>query len=341
MTLVHKLHGYQQGGFRRVGQTAARVTGKNYRDRTQRTAANVKQKTMKTLLDGNSNSDRSTLQTRPLSMAGWMLLFSLLAASCTTPVNAQQLSVHVSFHVPGWAPSYANAERVRYYYFPDIECYYDARTAEYIYLDNGRWIFSRLLPPWYEWFDPSTAFVIALNYRVFEPWRHFHYYVAHYPRYYYKSFRPDRHKHYEGIARGYNENDRNMLFRPQGREEEGFRRNDNRPMDGRDRQLAVPPANDRGRDRQQAVPEINRDRNNNQNRSQEREVSRNNGPQQSMPTINRENNRQEPARQAAPSGRSEEVKYYGREVGRPVHVNRNMRERQETKTREGKTARER
>ncbi|MCE1197926.1 MAG: hypothetical protein LWW85_03060 [Marinilabiliales bacterium] len=292
---------------------------------------------MKTIFKRNAGSEQNALQPHHFSLAGWLLLTALLAASCMTPVTAQHVSVGISINVPGWAPPYANIDRIRYYYFPDIETYFDARSGEFIYLDNGRWIFSRVLPPWYDWFDPNAAFVVALNYRVFEPWRHFRYYVSHYPRYYYRSVLPDRYRHHDGFPRGFNENDRNMVFGPRHeRDDNGFRRPDNRPAD-RNRPQVVPqgPGPDRGREEHNNVaPNLNREP---ERRQPERQAET---PRQ-MPNANREPARQENNRQAAPAGRSESVNYYGREVGKPVKVNRHMREKEETKTREEHTPRQR
>jgi hypothetical protein len=104
---------------------------------------------------------------------------------------------------PPWAPAYEDGLAVRYYYLPDYEVYYDVWDHEFAYLDEGRWVFTRELPGPYAAIDLSSAFVVVLNDRVYEPWMHHQYYVAHYPRYYYMSVYGDR----EGRQlRGFNEN---------------------------------------------------------------------------------------------------------------------------------------
>ena len=133
----------------------------------------------------------------------------LLGFSMATPVIAQ-ISVGVNINVPVWAPSYDNVDQVQYYYLPDIEVYYDVWNHEFVYLDDGNWIFSPTLPPMYANYDLNNAFVVVLDANVHQPWMHFHYYVAHYPRYYYRSvYRADA----GHPIHGFNENMRAAVYR--------------------------------------------------------------------------------------------------------------------------------
>ena len=126
---------------------------------------------------------------------------------CDTP---SRLIVGMHYTNPSWAPPYAGG--VRYYYLPDIEVYYDLSDQEFIYLDNGQWLFSPVLPSMYSGFDLYNGFVIALNLDVFQPWMHHQYYVSHYPRYYYHNY------YHTDIAsiRGFNERDRKPIYWRQG-----------------------------------------------------------------------------------------------------------------------------
>lgn len=151
---------------------------------------------------------------------------------CDTPSYV----VGVQYSNPPWAPAYYPG--VRYYYLPDIEAYYDLSNQQFVYFDNGQWLFSTALPSIYGSYDLFNGFVIALNFRVFEPWKYHHNYLSHYPRYYYNNFYRDR-----GIStmRGFNENDRNHFFRKQD--------DHNRRDDGRDNkperkpEISRPPRN--------------------------------------------------------------------------------------------------
>jgi len=111
---------------------------------------------------------------------------------------------------------------IRYYYFPDIECYYDIWNREFIYPEDGSWMFGATLPPSYSWFDLNTAFIVLLDYNVFEPWRYFNYYVSHYPRYYYRSIYKDRYEDAINPPRGFNENSGSIVNR---NKEESIERN--------------------------------------------------------------------------------------------------------------------
>ena len=135
-------------------------------------------------------------------------------AGCGTPSS---LMVGMHYAHPSWAPPYASG--VRYYYLPDIEVYYDLSDQEFIYLDNGQWLFSPVLPSMYSGFDLYNGFVIALNLDVFQPWMHHQYYVSHYPRYYYHNY------YHADLAsiRGFNERDRKPIY---WRQEERDRIND-------------------------------------------------------------------------------------------------------------------
>jgi hypothetical protein len=108
---------------------------------------------------------------------------------------------------PAWAPAFYPG--VRYYYFPDIETYYDLENQDFIYLDDGQWFFSYQLPPIFSGFDLYNAFIIALDIDVFQPWMHHHFYVSNYPRFYYRSlYRGDEF----ADIRGFNENEHKPFF---------------------------------------------------------------------------------------------------------------------------------
>ena len=129
-----------------------------------------------------------------------LLLFigSPLAAYCQDELESNEKVV-----VPAWVPTYDDIYHVRYYYFPDIEVFYDVWNQEFVYLQDGDWMFASSLPPMYSGFDLYNCFIVVLNRRVYEPWMHFHHYIAHYPRYYYYSVYniTDTHE-----LRGFNEN---------------------------------------------------------------------------------------------------------------------------------------
>jgi hypothetical protein len=128
---------------------------------------------------------------------GIIILLTMLSGFGTSSLQAQV----VRYTNPVWAPAYYPG--VRYYYIPDIEAYYDLSNQDFVYLDEGQWLFSYGLPPMYAGFDLFDAFVIALDVDVFQPWMHHQFYVSNYPRYYYRSV----YKETEVTnIRGFNEN---------------------------------------------------------------------------------------------------------------------------------------
>jgi hypothetical protein len=63
--------------------------------------------------------------------------------------------------LPDWGPTgYDNA---RYYYLPDIETYYDVRTKNYVYMDNGKWARTTTLPTAYKDYDLYDSYKVVLT----------------------------------------------------------------------------------------------------------------------------------------------------------------------------------
>ena len=101
----------------------------------------------------------------------------LCAGLCTTLAFTQQSQAQVRIGVninigdqPSWRP--AGYDYAEYYYLPDIETYYYVPQRQFIYLSNGRWVFSALLPPRYRNYDLYNGYKVVVNrpyaYRYFE-----------------------------------------------------------------------------------------------------------------------------------------------------------------------------
>ncbi len=149
--------------------------------------------------------------------AAFMMVFSTLTGFGISSATSQDL-----YPNPNWAPPYSPG--VRYYYLPDIETYYDLQNHDFAYLDNGQWLFSNTLPPQYGSYDLYNGFAVALDVNVYQPWMHHHFYVANYPRYYYRNV----YREQELVnIRGFNENQRAAFYWNQEdrRRTEDFRRN--------------------------------------------------------------------------------------------------------------------
>ncbi|MBI3883097.1 MAG: hypothetical protein HY305_02490 [Sphingobacteriales bacterium] len=88
-----------------------------------------------------------------------LLLSVLLTVSYLQFTNAQ-VNVNIAIQ-PAWAP--VGYDYVDYYYIPDIDAYYNVPAQQYIYLDNGGWIYSTGLPPRYRDFDIYHSYKVVIN----------------------------------------------------------------------------------------------------------------------------------------------------------------------------------
>lgn len=138
-----------------------------------------------------------------------LLITAVTMTGCYTPYYAETTPVrqNISYINPNWAPEYH--ESVRYYYLPDIECYYDLSAGQYVYLRNGRWYNSNYFPSFYYDFNIDNCFVVILSSDVYRPWMHHQYYLTHYPRYYYRDYYDYSNFPY---VRGFNENLRSAIY---------------------------------------------------------------------------------------------------------------------------------
>ena len=264
-------------------------------------------------------------------------------------------SVQSRYDNPAWAPPYS--EGVRYYYLPDIEAYYDLSARQFVYLSNGRWYDSSQCPSIYAGFDLNNCFAIALDVNVYQPWMHHQYYVSHYPRYYYRDYYDHSNIPY---VRGFNENTRSAIYwsqsersRARNWDDEGLKSDRQFKYTKEDRkqqynwnnsgQYKNSSKNDNRNNQSQgnwndnnnSQRQDNRNKNNNGNNTYS---SGNDGGNRSVqnhennnvaPTrtsgVN-ENNRQQPDTKSQTSGGARSTNYYGRTIGQPVKVERQMRQ---------------
>ena len=115
-------------------------------------------------------------------MKKFILAFALLigvTSFCST-VEAQNINVSINIgRQPAWGP--VGYDYAGYYYFPDIDIYYDVNVGFFHYYDRGRWVTSRYLSYAYRNYDLYRLYKVVLN--VHQPWRNHHYYCNHYAKY--------------------------------------------------------------------------------------------------------------------------------------------------------------
>ncbi len=91
-----------------------------------------------------------------------ILITAFLFAGIIVSKTNAQVSVNVNIGVqPVWGP--VGYDYVEYYYMPDIEVYYWVPRRQYIYLSNGRWVFSAGLPAAYRSYNLYSGYKVVIN----------------------------------------------------------------------------------------------------------------------------------------------------------------------------------
>ena len=136
--------------------------------------------------------NKSKYMKKILTVTG--LLFGSFAVTQTV---AAQVRVGININIgdqPSWRdPGY---DYVEYYYLPDIECYYYVPRHQFIYLSNGRWVFSASLPARHRHYDLYSGNKVVVNrpytYRNFDQDR------RHFGKRYYFNNRNNGNRHHNG-----------------------------------------------------------------------------------------------------------------------------------------------
>jgi hypothetical protein len=88
------------------------------------------------------------------------LSFYIVGLLFTIAMNGQ-VTVGAHFAPPVWAPK--APPTVKYYYLPDIETYYDVPAKNYIYLSNGTWVRTTVLPASYKEYNLANSHPVYLT----------------------------------------------------------------------------------------------------------------------------------------------------------------------------------
>lgn len=251
-----------------------------------------------------------------------------------------------SYNNPVWAPTYYTG--TRYYYFPDIECYYDLATRDFVILNRGHWMFVPSIIPYYSTFDLYTSYVVIINKSVYQPWMHHQYYNSHYPRYYYIDYYD-----YSNIpyVRGFNENSKGAIYWSQSDrnkarqwDDRNLRNNRKFTYSSEDRRVQQETTQRVNKERAAASTATSRDRDTpsrvTENTTTDRQNPRTNTNTNTRTetTTDRRTDASQSTRNDASStsgtqstSRSSNTNYYGTPIGTPVRVEPQMR-RTETST---------
>jgi hypothetical protein len=84
--------------------------------------------------------------------------------------DAQHVSIHINLdRQPAWGPS--GYDYAAFYYFPELNIYFDVNNALFYYPNGRRWVSSYYLPLKYINYDLYRMYKVVLN-DLRQPWRH-------------------------------------------------------------------------------------------------------------------------------------------------------------------------
>ncbi|MCD7936633.1 MAG: hypothetical protein LUG98_07215 [Tannerellaceae bacterium] len=98
-----------------------------------------------------------------------VLLILMLTTAALVPVKGQNVNVNIHVNIdrqPAWGP--VGYTYVDFYYFPDLNIYYDVNRQLFHYTSRRGWVASRYLPPKYQRYDLYRMYKVVLTGR--DPW---------------------------------------------------------------------------------------------------------------------------------------------------------------------------
>lgn len=103
-----------------------------------------------------------------------------ISLSIFNNVSAQHISVNINIgSQPAWGP--VGYDYARFYYFPDIDCYYDVNLSLFYFWDRGNWVSARYLPYAYHNYNLYRTYKVVIN--DHNPWRYHHNHRKMYAKY--------------------------------------------------------------------------------------------------------------------------------------------------------------
>ena len=298
-----------------------------------------------------------------LTLTGAILFSAIIFSGCSINSYTTPTTYDYSYNNPDWAPRYETG--VRYYYFPDIESYYDINSRNFIVLNNGQWIYVESISPYYSSYSLYDSYIVVVNVSVYQPWMHHQYYNSHYPRYYYRDYYD-----YSNIpyVRGFNENHKSAIYwdekdRGRARSWDDRNLNSNRKFTYSEADRKVQESTTRSKNSGSTVNSRNNtsttgrtentDRNVNSNRNNSTtRTSTNNGTSTNTTRTNKDTNATtgntrtnenttrtgntgtstNREQNATTTDKRSDTNYYGKPIGRPVRVEKQMRESNTTRS---------
>lgn len=89
------------------------------------------------------------------------------AVGMVSPTMAQNINININLDKqPAWGPT--GYDYAGYYYFPDINVYFDVNNSLFYYLSGSRWISNQYLPSSYRKYDLYSMYKVVVNDN--QPW---------------------------------------------------------------------------------------------------------------------------------------------------------------------------
>ncbi len=104
------------------------------------------------------------------------MMLGISALTYTT--SKAQININISSQ-PLWGP--VGYDRVNYYYLPDVESYYNVPKKQFVYLNNGNWVFNNSLPAKYSNYNLYNGYKAVVN--GDRPYLNFNTHKANYVKY--------------------------------------------------------------------------------------------------------------------------------------------------------------
>jgi len=93
-----------------------------------------------------------------------ILIVALLVSGFVFQSVNAQVTVGLRVNIgtqPVWGPT--GYDHVEYYYIPDIDVFYNVPRHQYVYMQQGRWMFSASLPFRYRSYDIYSGYKVVVN----------------------------------------------------------------------------------------------------------------------------------------------------------------------------------
>ena len=85
----------------------------------------------------------------------------LLATVLCIAFGAAYAQTKTTVRLPDWGV--AGNDNATYYYIPDIQSYYDTRSGNYVYMNEGKWMKTKTLPTEYRDYDLYSGYKVVLT----------------------------------------------------------------------------------------------------------------------------------------------------------------------------------